>query len=371
MDLIMGGFADASIASMTDSDLDELERLLDVRSGNLFLDHGEGAVPAHFDTVFFRRMRDFANAAGMRAHEPFACRCPQSRSETDASPMFRTAPKDWCVWTSRAPLPRTGASGGQPCGRVPRWARMAALSRGFRSSRPISPSWNSRPGIACRYDPRVAACRRAGAAHDGAISRSSTVKGRDKPSFLLTTVNAASQRVPPRALASPDKLSLGRAGQCASHGEHHRWLELNGYMRASTVREPGDYAVRGGILDLFPPGLTIRCGSISSATRWKRSAASIRRRSARRRASRAQSRAGCGIPAHDRHHPQIPHRLCRAFGAPTRDDQLYEAVSEGRRYPGMEHWLPLFHDRLDTLFDYLPDSPVVLEPLAEEPRMSA
>ena len=43
-----------------------------------------------------------------------------------------------------------------------------------------------------------------------------------------------------------------------------------------------------------------------------------------------------------------------AFGAPTRDDQLYEAVSEGRRYPGMEHWLPLFHDRLDTLFDYLP-----------------
>ena len=32
------------------------------------------------------------------------------------------------------------------------------------------------------------------------------------------------------------------------------WLELNGYIRASTVREPGDYAVRGGILDLYPPG---------------------------------------------------------------------------------------------------------------------
>ena len=29
---------------------------------------------------------------------------------------------------------------------------------------------------------------------------------------------------------------------------------------------------------------------------------------------------------------------------------LYEAVSEGRRYPGMEHWLPLFHDRLETIF---------------------
>ena len=40
------------------------------------------------------------------------------------------------------------------------------------------------------------------------------------------------------------------------------------------------------------------------------------------------------------------------------DDLLYEAVSEGRRYPGMEHWLPLFHDRLETLFDYLPGTPL-------------
>jgi transcription-repair coupling factor (superfamily II helicase) len=53
------------------------------------------------------------------------------------------------------------------------------------------------------------------------------------------------------------------------------------------------------------------------------------------------------------------------FGAPDRDDQLYEAISEGRRYPGMEHWLPLFHDRLDTLLDYVPDAPIVLEPLDE------
>jgi len=33
------------------------------------------------------------------------------------------------------------------------------------------------------------------------------------------------------------------------------WLEHNGYSRSSTVREPGEYAVRGGILDLFPAGL--------------------------------------------------------------------------------------------------------------------
>jgi len=55
-----------------------------------------------------------------------------------------------------------------------------------------------------------------------------------------------------------------------------------------------------------------------------------------------------------------------AFGAAQRGDQLYEAVSEGRRYPGMEHWLPLFHDGLDTLFDYAPDAPIVMEAQGNE-----
>jgi transcription-repair coupling factor (superfamily II helicase) len=54
-----------------------------------------------------------------------------------------------------------------------------------------------------------------------------------------------------------------------------------------------------------------------------------------------------------------------AFGAASPDDVLYEAVSEGRRHAGMEHWLPLFHKNLETLFDYVADAPVVLEPLAE------
>ena len=41
-------------------------------------------------------------------------------------------------------------------------------------------------------------------------------------------------------------------------------------------------------------------------------------------------------------------------------------MSEGRRYAGMEHWLPLFHERLDTLFDYLPGVPVVFDNHVED-----
>ncbi|MGH6914478.1 MAG: CarD family transcriptional regulator, partial [Geminicoccales bacterium] len=56
------------------------------------------------------------------------------------------------------------------------------------------------------------------------------------------------------------------------------------------------------------------------------------------------------------------------FGAAASDDTLYEAVSAGRLYPGMEHWLPLFHEKLETLLDYLPGASVTLDHQAEEAR---
>ncbi|MGO7427418.1 transcription-repair coupling factor, partial [Rhizobium ruizarguesonis] len=55
-----------------------------------------------------------------------------------------------------------------------------------------------------------------------------------------------------------------------------------------------------------------------------------------------------------------------AFGATTRDDALYLAVSEGRRYPGMEHWLPLFYEKLDTVFDYLSGFRIVIDHTVRE-----
>ena len=42
------------------------------------------------------------------------------------------------------------------------------------------------------------------------------------------------------------------------------------------------------------------------------------------------------------------------FGAVTDSDPLYEAVTAGRKFPGVEHWLGLFYPKLYSLFDYLP-----------------
>ena len=172
--------------------------------------------------------------------------------------------------------------------------------------------------------------------------------------------------MPPRALLAGQSLSAA-PGNVLGMENVTRWLELNGYTRASTVREPGDYAIRGGILDLFPPGLDdpVRLDFFGDTLE------SIRVFDPETQRTQGELRELNLVPVAEFQLTTDTIRKFRtgyvaAFGAPTRDDQLYEAVSEGRRYPGMEHWLPLFHDKLDTLFDYLPDSPVVLEPLAEE-----
>src|SRR5437660_284629 len=133
------------------------------------------------------------------------------------------------------------------------------------------------------------------------------------------------------------------------------------------ARDPGEYAVRGGIVDLFPPGmdLPVRLDFFGDTLESIRSFDPETQRTA------FQMRALDLVPVSELQLTTETIRRFRQgyvalFGAADRDDMLYETVSEGRRHPGMEHWLPLFHDKLDTLFDYIPASPIILEPLAED-----
>ena len=69
----------------------------------------------------------------------------------------------------------------------------------------------------------------------------------------MTTVNAVLQRVPERRMVSAGALSAA-SGNVVPMEDLVKWLESNGFSRSTTVREPGEYAVRGGILDLFAGG---------------------------------------------------------------------------------------------------------------------
>jgi len=244
-------------------------------------------------------------------------------------------------------------------------ARMAQLARALAFFAPDIavlelPAWDCLPYDRISPNPAVVAQRMT------TLSR--IVRGRHsgRPAVLLTTVNAALQRMPPRAFVAAHALSLA-AGDVVGMQAIVDWLARNGFTRASTVREPGEYAVRGGILDLYPPGLdaparldffgdaieTIRSFDVES----QRSDTTIRRLDL--------------VPAAEFHLVADTIRRFRTsyvaqFGAAAPDDLLYQAVSEGRRFPGMEHWLPLFHERLETVFDYVAGAALALEPLAEE-----
>ena len=243
--------------------------------------------------------------------------------------------------------------------------RMAALARALTFFAPDIdvlelPAWDCQP-----YD-RVSPHATIVAQRMAALSRLARIKGRTRPAVVLTTINAVLQRVPAKERLTSEALSAASGNLLAMDGVT-RWLELNGFVRASTVREPGDYAVRGGILDLYAPGmdLPVRLDFFGDTLETIRSFDPETQRTV------SELRALDLVPVSEFQLTTETIRRFRTgyvatFGAPSRDDLLYEAISEGRKHPGMEHWLPLFHDKLDTLFDYLPGTPVVLEPLDDE-----
>lgn len=243
--------------------------------------------------------------------------------------------------------------------------RMAQLARALSFFGPDIevmefPAWDVQP-----YD-RVSPNAAIVAQRMTTLSRLARVKGRDKPSILVTTANAITQRVPAREFTATHALSVA-PGNVLGMQSVVEWLELNGFQRASTVREPGEYAVRGGILDLFPPGLDLPV----RFDYFGDSVESIKTFDPQTQRSELPMSKLDLVPVAEFQLITETIRRFRTgyvsqFGAAGPDDLLYEAVSEGRRYPGMEHWLPLFHEGMDTLFDYLPDTPVALEALADD-----
>ncbi len=190
----------------------------------------------------------------------------------------------------------------------------------------------------------------------------------ERPDILLTTASAFLQRLPARAELAGLRFSAAVGGRLDLDALL-AFLQRHGYARTETVMEAGEYAVRGGIVDLFPSGeeTPLRIDLFGdeverirrfdpldqlSGERLERFDLAPASEIALTEASIARFRAGYRA----------------AFGAVTTGDPLYEAVSAGRRAPGVEHWLPLFHDRLETLPDYLPKAAVVEDEQARAAR---
>jgi transcription-repair coupling factor (superfamily II helicase) len=244
-------------------------------------------------------------------------------------------------------------------------ARMARLAETLAFFAPEAevlalPAWDCLP-----YD-RVSPHRDIVARRLDTLTRLITGTPPSAGRLVVTTVSALLQRVPPHS-ALEGRMLNAWAGERLPPERLSDFFAHNGYLRAGTVSEPGEYALRGGIVDVFPPGeeqplrldffgdeleslrhfdpLTQRTTGPCEALTLKPVSEVILDE-----ASVARFRTG----------------YREAFGAVAGDDPLYAAVTAGRLHPGMEHWLPLFYDGLETLLDYLPEIPVTLDHQAEE-----
>src|SRR5665809_98987 len=188
-----------------------------------------------------------------------------------------------------------------------------------------------------------------------------------KSLIVLTAINAALQRVPPREFLAAISVRL-QPGNALSMQELIARLETSGYARAGTVTDPGQYAVRGGILDLYPPGgQPVRLDFFGETLESIRAFDPETQRTASRLDSlRLLPMSEVALTPEVRR--AFRQRYVELFGPVTGGDPLYESISAGRQHQGMEHWLPLFHDRLATLFDYLPGAIVSFDPLLDDAR---
>jgi len=185
---------------------------------------------------------------------------------------------------------------------------------------------------------------------------------------ILTTVSALLQLVPPPEAFSSASMTVG-PGDRVELERLTAFLVGAGYVSSDTVREPGEFAVRGGIVDVFPTGRAepVRIDFFGDDVDSLRTFDAVSQRTIGQVESivlRPVSEVLIDAQAIER----FRSRYRELFGVASGDDPLYEAVSVGRRHLGMEHWLALFHERLETVAAYVPEAAIVLDHRAEEAR---
>ena len=224
------------------------------------------------------------------------------------------------------------------------------------------PAWDCLPYDRISPNPEISARRMA--------TLATLAAGLKGPFVLLTTLSAAMQRIPARDVVAGSAFAA-RVGDRVNEAGLKQFLVRMGFSPVSTVAEPGDYAVRGGIVDIWPPGMAapVRLDFFGDVLDGARQFDPETQRTTQKLTA-VEFAPMSEVILDEASITRFRQTYRAEFGAGGSDDPLYEAVSAGRKHQGMEHWLPFFHARLETLFDYLPDASVVLDDQITPQRLS-
>ena len=236
-------------------------------------------------------------------------------------------------------------------------ARLAAVQSGLQHIAPqldawVLPAWDCLPFD--RLSPQGGLVGRR-------IETLARLAAGEKPSILLTTISAVLQKLPPASYFADSSMVM-TPGSAQSPKSLAEFLANHAYLRTDTVRETGEFAIRGGIVDVFPPGHAnpVRLDFFGDDIETMRTFDAASQRSTGK-LDRLILRPVAEFMLTEAAITRFRTGYLQAFGAAASRDSLYESVSAGRMHPGIEHWLPLFHDHLETVADYCPGWPLFLD----------
>jgi transcription-repair coupling factor (superfamily II helicase) len=215
------------------------------------------------------------------------------------------------------------------------------------------PSWDCLP-----YD-RVSPNADVSSARMATLAALSS--GFEAPIVLLTTLNAITQYIPNRTIVSNNSF-VAIVGRTINVKELRAYFSKMGFVQTPTVTEPGDYAVRGGIIDVFPPGESgpVRMDLFGDELESARRFDPVTQRTVEN-LDRIEFAPVSEVILDDVSINRFRNNYRKEFGSAGLDDPLYEAISAGRKHQGYEHWAPYFHDGMETIFDHLPNAVIFMD----------
>ncbi len=178
---------------------------------------------------------------------------------------------------------------------------------------------------------------------------------------LVVPVSSLMQRLPPASWIASNALDL-RKGQKLDMDVEKRRLEASGYRNVPQVLDPGDFAVRGALLDLFPMGSDVpfRIELFDDVIDTLRSFDPETQRSDHPVDS-VRLLPAREFPLDLASTRRVREKLSERFDFDPRRCPLYQDLKEGGTPAGIEYYLPLFFEQTASLFDHLgPDTLAVV-----------
>ncbi len=178
--------------------------------------------------------------------------------------------------------------------------------------------------------------------------------------ILVVPVSTLMNRLPPRRYLQAHSLILDAGDRLDLNAMRGR-LENNGYRCVSQVMEHGEFAVRGGLLDLFPMGSTLpyRIDFFDEQVDSIRTFDPETQRSLKN-VEKIRLLPAREFPLSEEAVTRFRQSYRLRFEGNPQNSTIYRDVSDGLAPPGIEYYLPLFFEQTESLLDYLAPNALII-----------